>query len=93
MSNAEIKLTLKKLTAEIDAIADTRVADIQRTLLNLVEVLLAENESLKEIIQQLKDEVNRLKGEQGKPDFSKKETMSLFTFPIRDLNKLKDSNL
>ena len=73
MSNAEIKLTLKKLTAEIDAIADTRVADIQRTLLNLVEVLLAENESLKEIIQQLKDEVNRLKGEQGKPDFSKKK--------------------
>ena len=73
MSNAEIKLTLKKLTAEIDAIADTRVADIQRTLLNLVEVLLAENESLKEIIQQLKDEVNRLKGEQGKAEFSKKK--------------------
>jgi hypothetical protein len=36
-------------------------------LLNLVEELKRENDSLRETVQQLRDEVNRLKGEQGKP--------------------------
>lgn len=37
-------------------------------LLNLVETLYKENVSLKSQIQQLKDEINRLKGQKGKPD-------------------------
>ena len=37
-------------------------------LLNLVEALYKENVSLKSQIQQLKDEINRLKGQKGKPD-------------------------
>jgi hypothetical protein len=37
-------------------------------LLNLVEELKQENETLRIQVQQLRDEVNRLKGEQGKPD-------------------------
>jgi hypothetical protein len=37
-------------------------------LLNLVEELLAENRALREENQHLRDEINRLKGEQGKPD-------------------------
>jgi len=41
-------------------------------LLNLVEVLHRENLALKAENQQLKDEVNRLKGEKGKPDIKPK---------------------
>lgn len=37
-------------------------------LLNLVEEMKRENDDLRERVQQLRDEVNRLKGEQGKPD-------------------------
>jgi len=37
-------------------------------LLNLVEELKQENIALREQVQGLRDEVNRLKGEQGKPD-------------------------
>lgn len=37
-------------------------------LLNLVEEVKQENGQLRETIQQLRDEINRLKGEQGKPD-------------------------
>ena len=37
-------------------------------LLNQVEELKQENETLGQQVQQLRDEVNRLKGEQGKPD-------------------------
>jgi len=44
-------------------------------LLNLVEEVKQENDEFREIIQKLRDEINRLKGEQGKPDIkpSKKE--------------------
>jgi hypothetical protein len=37
-------------------------------LLNLIETLKQENEILHSQVQHLRDEVNRLKGEQGKPD-------------------------
>jgi hypothetical protein len=37
-------------------------------LLNLVEKMKQENDSLHLEVQQLRDEINRLKGEQGKPD-------------------------
>ncbi len=37
-------------------------------LLNLVEGVKQENDQLREMIQQLRDEINRLKGEQGKPE-------------------------
>lgn len=73
MNRTEIKQILDTLTIEIDAIADARIASIQKTLLNLVEYLLEENTALKEENQQLKDEINRLKGEQGKPDVRKQK--------------------
>lgn len=41
--------------------------DYIRKLLNLVETLSQENRELKHQIQELRDEINRLKGEQGKP--------------------------
>ncbi len=37
-------------------------------VLNVVEEVKQENDQFREIIQKLRDEINRLKGEQGKPD-------------------------
>ena len=37
-------------------------------LVNLIEKLSSENRELQQEIQRLRDENNRLKGEQGKPD-------------------------
>jgi len=45
-------------------------------LLNLVETLSQKNRELKRQIQKLRDEINRLKGEQGKPNIKPKEKTS-----------------
>ncbi len=50
-------------------IQDLKGAQQATTLvLNLVEEVKKENDQLRKTIQQLRDEINRLKGEQGKPD-------------------------
>ena len=49
-------------------IADERVRHTVELLLNLIEQLNTTNKHLEEEIQKLRDENNRLKGEQGKPD-------------------------
>lgn len=63
--------SIKKILESISPIADKTVdPDIRKTvdiLINLVEVLVAENEKHKKTIQQQQDEINLLKGEQGKP--------------------------
>ena len=48
------------------------VKAILRHLCNLVEALYHENLTLKEENQKLKDQINRLKGEKGKPDIKPK---------------------
>ena len=50
------------------------IPDAERTplvnqLLVLIEQIIQENHRLKETVQQLRDEVARLKGEKGKPKF------------------------
>ena len=49
-------------------IADEGVRQTVELLLNLIEQLNVKNKKLEEEIQKLRDENNRLKGEQGKPD-------------------------
>ena len=68
MDWVEIRKTLDKLSVDIDAIEDKSIRDNQRILLNLVETLVEMNVRLTKTNQELKDEINRLKGEQGKPD-------------------------
>ena len=41
---------------------------IVKKLLNIIERLAGENDTQKIELQELRDEINRLKGEQGKPD-------------------------
>jgi len=52
----------------LNAIQDKLVRDQMRQLLNLVEKLSADVRALREENQILRDEINHLKGEQGKPD-------------------------
>lgn len=73
MKRQEIKKILNELTADIDSIVDKKAVNIIKALVNLVEILAEENALLREKNQQLMDEINRLKGEQGKPNIRKQK--------------------
>ena len=53
---------------DLTSIQDERARECVRQLLNLVETLMADLREAWAEIQRLRDELNRLKGEQGKPD-------------------------
>ncbi len=71
MNRTEIKKVLNDLAADINNTADKKVASILNTLVNLVEILVEKNSELEQKNKNLQDEVNRLKGEQGKPNIRK----------------------
>jgi hypothetical protein len=56
------------LKADTASIVDPQIKKVFTGLFNLIEVLASENEKLTVENQPLKNEVNALKGEQGKPD-------------------------
>ncbi len=64
----KLAAALGALQTDVTAIADAELKATVSGLLNLVETLSAEYEALRKENQQLNDEINRLKGEQGKPD-------------------------
>jgi hypothetical protein len=53
---------------DLSTIADERARECVARLLNLVEILVAEGHQLRAENQRLRDEVSRLKGQQGKPN-------------------------
>src|SRR5215216_3146871 len=53
---------------DLTGIQDERARALIIRLLNLIEDLSADLRALQEENQRLRDEINRLKGEQGKPD-------------------------
>ena len=53
---------------DLTGISDDRARALIVRLLNLIEDLTADLRAAQEEIQRLRDEINRLKGEQGKPD-------------------------
>ena len=67
MEISEIKTQLKLIAPTLDQVKDPGVRAAINILLNIVEVLIDKNTQQAETIQQLKDEVNRLKGEQARP--------------------------
>jgi hypothetical protein len=73
LKRQEIKKILNELTDDIDSIVDKKAASIIKVLVNLVEKLAEENALLKEKNQQLMNEINHLKGEQGKPNIRKQK--------------------
>ncbi len=68
MKSIDISKILEGIQSKIDWIEDRNIKEIVSVLYNLVEYLASENDRLRQDNQALKDEINRLKGEQGKPD-------------------------
>ncbi len=60
------KNILENIDLNVDHV-DEKVKETILTLFNMIEALAKENAELRQQLQQLRDEINRLKGEQGKP--------------------------
>ena len=54
-------------TLDLSSLPDDRTRDLVRGLLNLIETVTVDLRTAQAEIQRLQDEINRLKGEQGKP--------------------------
>jgi len=68
MKKVDISEVLKSIQNQVEKIEDNETKKIVSVLYNLVEKIVSDNTSLIEKNQALQDEVNRLKGEQGKPN-------------------------
>ena len=64
----DVSTTLASLPIDIGKVVDPVVKQAMTALLNLVERQATEIATLRKQNQELRDEINRLKGEQGKPD-------------------------
>jgi len=71
MNQTQVGIILQEINDDIKS-GNNEKAVIDR-LLNLVESLAFEIVLLTETVQQQNDEINRLKGEQGKPEFTEKK--------------------
>lgn len=73
MNRKDIKAKLVKITNGVETVLDPIAKSIITELLNLVEIVVSENSSLKDEKQRQADEINKLKGEQGKPKIRKQK--------------------
>ena len=71
MDKNNIQETLIELQGEVASLSDPKTKDLFKGLFNLIDQISSDNEALREESQHLKDEINCLKGEQGKPDIKK----------------------
>jgi predicted nuclease with TOPRIM domain len=69
MNPSGITNILNSLKIQPDEISDKNVAEAFRLLLHIIEELNEEVQALKAELQKTRDELNHLKGEQGKPKF------------------------
>jgi hypothetical protein len=79
MNIQDIQAEINAIAQEIALMESSEAQAIVRKLLNIIERLAGENETQKNELQKLRDEINRLKGEKGKP--------------LIKANKNKDSDL
>ena len=68
MKKADISEVLENIQNQVEKIEDSKTKEIVTVLYNLAEDIISDNASLLKENQALKDQINRLKGEQGKPD-------------------------
>lgn len=67
MNKSEISQILESLKIQPEDISDKKESEAFRLLLQIIEILNEENQALKAELQKTRDELNHLKGEQGKP--------------------------
>src|SRR5258708_21806658 len=78
---------------DLKTIEDERVRQVVIELMNLVETLLERLVEKDEVIQEVRDEINRLKGEQGKPKITaKKKAPDLSSEKERRQSKPRNSH-
>lgn len=70
MPNVSAKDLIASLTPEM--IAKAPHEELILSHISVIEDILAELETVREANRELNDEINRLKGEQGRPDIAKK---------------------
>ena len=68
MNIDDLQAEINAIDQETAQINSSGVQSLVKKFLNIIERLAGENDSLKSKNQNLSDEINRLKGEQGKPD-------------------------
>jgi hypothetical protein len=68
MKKVDVSEVLDSIQNQVKEIEDKKTKKIVSILYNLVEDVVSDYTNLLEENQSLKDEVNRLKGEKGKPD-------------------------
>ena len=95
MEISEIKAQLKLITPIFEKVADPKLSAAIKILLNLFEILMDKYDQQVDINQQLKDEINRLKGEhprpKPKPDNKGKDHSSEKERKERQSKKIKKS--
>jgi len=79
MNKSEISHILESLKIQPEDISDKKESEAFRLLLQIIEILNEENQALKSELQKTRDELNQLKGEQGKPKIpvSKKKALDI----------------
>jgi len=80
MTTANLTEILERIQPDLKQVEGQASKEAVSTLLNIVEESVAESIKLKNENQTLKDEINRLKGEQGKPDIREFITNNLPVF-------------
>ena len=68
MDTQKLQAEITAITQEIAQLENSAGQTIVKRLLNLLERVVEDYASLEKEIQELRNEINRLKGEQGKPD-------------------------
>ncbi len=68
MNTEDLTKVLEIIQPDIDKIEDSAAKKVVSVLLNLLEELASNNAGLRQENQTLNDTINRLKGEQGKPE-------------------------
>ena len=87
MKPADISKILESIQPDIETIEDPKIKRLVSVLLNLVEVLASDNARVRQENQALKDEINRLKGEQGKRTLSQIEGRMGIFLPSKSANR------
>ncbi|KPA11495.1 Transposase, IS66 [Candidatus Magnetomorum sp. HK-1] len=91
MKKTDIAEVLKTIQNTIEKIEDKKTKEIVSVLYNLVEDLVLDNTVLQNEKQALKDEINRLKGEQGKPEIKADSKNDSNISSEKERNEAEDS--